>query len=69
MTIARRQIELMRLVLTHPGWTTEVLAHTLSISVVQATAALLTLQARGAIELVGLGWQKRQKDIRSWCRS
>lgn len=68
MTIARRQFELTRLVMAHPGWSTEVLANTLGLSLEQTTTALLTLQVRGTIEQDGLGWRRRRSDIRSWCR-
>lgn len=66
---ARRQFELLRLVIEHPGWSTATLAHTLGLSVDQAERGLLTLQVRGVIEPDGTGWRRRRSDIRSWCRS
>lgn len=51
-----------------PGATPEVFAMVLGIPVQQATAALLSLQARGLAEPAAGGWARRPPAVRVWTR-
>lgn len=68
MTRARREREVARLMHQQPGATPEVFAMVLGIPVQQATAALLSLQARGLAEPTAGGWARRPPTMRVWTR-
>lgn len=66
--MARREAELLRLVIEHPNWSTSQLAYTLSLPEPQTLTSLQTLARRGQIEEVRDGWVRRRSSVRAWRR-
>ena len=69
MSPALRQIEIERLITEHPGWNAAIIANTLGLPLAQVETGIATLIVKSRIEADGLGFRRRQSDIRTFHRS
>lgn len=68
MTPARREVEIVRIVTEHPGWSSAQVAYALTMTDDQVGRTLLVLRNRGTLEEADGGWRRRRSEIRSWSR-